>query len=527
MTGADAFALLIDPANRVAERVTLREGLWKSEVFAALSKATGIRRREYEKAAKDTEAIGLPDQADGNVEGWLFPASYEFDDSTTAAEQLRQMVAQTVKTLEGAGVAEDDWQETLTIASIVEGEVSGDADRAKVARVVLNRLEAGPPSYGLLQMDSTVHYAEQQRGKAGPPTSSARPTTRTTPTCSRACRPGPIGNPGAASIEAAAEPRRGRLGTSSSPSTRHRRDEVRHHAGRAHRNVQEFQAWCADERRTSAEGTRSSARPVAHSLSPVLHRAGYAAAGLTRLGVRGRARSTPTGCPTSSRASTSVARALPDDAAQGGRARGRRRGLRRRPPRRCRQHPRAPAGRRLGRDEHRRRRGRRGPRCRTCPAPRSGRWSSARAPRPARPCWRSPGSASRPSRSGPETPRGPPTCWPGRSTSGSACVAARSPGSTRGGPRATTSSSPRCRPRRPTRWRPPSRRSTPACCSTSCTPGGHPGGPRPPAAAGMTVVSGLDLLVHQAAEQFRLFTGPRRRRSRRCRPRARAAMEAA
>ena len=93
MRGQDAFAILIDPANRVADRVTVREGLWKSETFAALSKATGVPVAEYEKAAKDTKAIGLPAVAGGDVEGWLFPASYEFDDKTTASEQLKQMVA--------------------------------------------------------------------------------------------------------------------------------------------------------------------------------------------------------------------------------------------------------------------------------------------------------------------------------------------------------------------------------------------------------------------------------------------------
>ena len=58
------------------------------------------------------------------------------------------------------------------------------------------------------------------------------------------------------------------------------------------------------------------------------------------------------------------------------------------------------------------------------------------------------------------------------------------------------------------RWRqPPCRPRTPASCSTSCTPGGRRRSPAPPRGAGMTVVSGLDMLVHQAAEQFRLFTG--------------------
>ena len=39
----------------------------------------------------------------------------------------------TVKVLEAAEIPRKEWQRTLTIASIVEGEVNGDADRAKVA----------------------------------------------------------------------------------------------------------------------------------------------------------------------------------------------------------------------------------------------------------------------------------------------------------------------------------------------------------------------------------------------------------
>ncbi len=245
MSGADAFALLSDPANRIADRVTIREGLWKDEVFAALSEATGVPVKDYEKAAKDTKAIGLPAAADGNVEGWLFPASYEFDDSTTATEQLSQMVALTKKTLEDAGVAQKDWERTLTIASIVEGEVSGDADRGKVARVILNRLEGGPPSYGLLQMDSTVHYAAQQRGKAGT-TDEQRASDSPYNTYKYAgLPPGPIGNPGKASIEAAADPTPGDwvFFVTVNPDT----GETKFAATQAEhdRNVQQFNDWCA------------------------------------------------------------------------------------------------------------------------------------------------------------------------------------------------------------------------------------------------------------------------------------------
>ncbi|HMM96045.1 MAG: endolytic transglycosylase MltG [Micrococcales bacterium] len=246
MTGADAFAILVDPNNRVAQRVTLREGLWKNEVFAQLSKATGVKVADYTAAAKDAKAIGLPAAAKGNVEGWLFPASYEFDDKTSATDQLKQMVALTVKTLQDAGVDEKDWERTLTIASIVEGEVSGDADRGKVARVVLNRLEGGPPSYGLLQMDSTVHYAAQQRGKAGTTDAQRNSDSPYNTYKVQGLPPGPIGNPGKASIVAAAKPTPGNwvFFVTVDPST----GETKFASTLAEhdRYVQEFQQWCSD-----------------------------------------------------------------------------------------------------------------------------------------------------------------------------------------------------------------------------------------------------------------------------------------
>ena len=156
------------------------------------------------------------------------------------------MVALTKKTLEDTGVAEDDWQETLIIASIVEGEVSGDADRGKVARVVLNRLEPGPPSYGLLQMDSTVHYAEQQRGKAGTTDEQRASDSPYNTYVQPGLPPGPIGNPGAASIEAAADPAEGDwyFFVTVDPDTGETKFATT--LDEHNQNVQEFQAWCAE-----------------------------------------------------------------------------------------------------------------------------------------------------------------------------------------------------------------------------------------------------------------------------------------
>lgn len=245
MTGADAFTFLSDPANRSADRVTIREGLWKNETLAALSKATGVPLKDYQAAAKNTSGIGLPAEAKGNVEGWLFPATYEFSEGATAVEQLKEMVAQTVNALEAAGVDKAQWERTLTIASIVEGEVNGDADRAKVARVVLNRLEGGPPSYGLLQMDSTVHYVAQERGKAGTTDAQRNSDSPYNTYKHEGLPPGPIGNPGAASIEAAAKPASGPwfFFVTVDPSTGETKfaTTVAEHD----RNVAEFNAWCS------------------------------------------------------------------------------------------------------------------------------------------------------------------------------------------------------------------------------------------------------------------------------------------
>ncbi|KAB7744614.1 endolytic transglycosylase MltG [Nostocoides sp. F2B08] len=211
MSAADALAALNDPANRyLGEPVTIREGLWKSEVFAALSEATGVPIEDYETAAEDAEAIGLPDQAGGDVEGWLFPATYTLRTDDPAEVHLKTLVDEMKEQLTDAGVAEEDWQRTLNVASIVEGEARADVDLGKVAQVVENRL-ADPtgPTVGRLEMDSTVNYALQKRGNL---TRTEFEEAKSHPYDTYVIQglpPGPIGNPGRAAIDAAANPTEG------------------------------------------------------------------------------------------------------------------------------------------------------------------------------------------------------------------------------------------------------------------------------------------------------------------------------
>lgn len=207
MSGAGAFAAMIDPATRSVETVTIREGLWASEIYGILSKATGQPLAAYTKAAAKPGSLGLPAQADGKLEGWLFPSTYEFSQKTSAQAQLKAMVAQSVATLTKLKVPKEQWQETLVLASLVEAEAKLDEDRPKIARVFLNRVETqGGGTNGLLQSDAAVSYGAKRRALFPSQTElddSGNPyNTRIYP----GWPPGPISNPGEASIKGAMAP---------------------------------------------------------------------------------------------------------------------------------------------------------------------------------------------------------------------------------------------------------------------------------------------------------------------------------
>ncbi len=242
MASAEALSLMRSGA-RDEKRVTVREGLWKKEVYADLSKATGVAVAEYTKAEeairKDPSSVGLPGSAKGAIEGYLFPATYTFDPGTNATAQLRAMVTNALKQLRTLGVAPADMERVMTVASLVEAEARRDEDRPKVARVIENRLAQKMA----LQMDSTVNYAAQRRSI----TTSDKERASTSPyntSIHPGLPPGPINSPGADSITAARKPADGPwlYFVTTNPSTGETRFAVtlaEHEA-----NVKVFQQWC-------------------------------------------------------------------------------------------------------------------------------------------------------------------------------------------------------------------------------------------------------------------------------------------
>lgn len=243
MKAADVVAVLVDSSNRITNAVVIREGLWAKEIFAALSKQTGIPVAEYQKAAKDATALGLPDSAKGNVEGYLFPASYTFDPESTATEQLKEMVANSVSRLEKLGVTPDKMEHVVVVASLVEAEARLDADRPKVARVVENRLAKKMK----LQFDSTVNYALGKHGITT--TNEARALNNPYNTYVVPGLPaGPIGNPGESAIKAAAAPAAGPwlYFVTVNPSTGETRFATTWQEHET--NVKLFQQWCSQNK---------------------------------------------------------------------------------------------------------------------------------------------------------------------------------------------------------------------------------------------------------------------------------------
>ncbi|WP_427383120.1 endolytic transglycosylase MltG [Janibacter sp. G56] len=243
MKATDALALLASGENRQVPRVTIREGLWATEIYDLLSKETGVPVKDYEKAATSSE-LELPASAEGEVEGYLFPKSYEFPVKSTAVEQLNIMIRQTLAEFETLGVAEADQRRVLTVASIVEGE-SGQADRAKVASVIENRLkDTSGGTGGRLEMDSTIHYLTKQRGAAGTSDEDRATQSPYNTYLNAGLPPGPINNPGAAAIEAAVNPEPGNwlYFVTVNPETGETKfaESYEEHL----RNEAEFNEWC-------------------------------------------------------------------------------------------------------------------------------------------------------------------------------------------------------------------------------------------------------------------------------------------
>ena len=189
--------------------ITFPEGLTLAEM-AHVYETRGLgTARAFLDAAKDTSAVRTLDPAAKDLEGYLFPETYNVPRRMNAAALVGQMVGRFFKIYD-AGMQEDatahglKMRDVVTLASMVEKESSHDAERPQVAAVYANRLRIGMG----LQCDPTVIYALEKAGHYnGNITKKDLQFDSPYNTYKHAgLPPGPIAAPGRSSLEAVVRP---------------------------------------------------------------------------------------------------------------------------------------------------------------------------------------------------------------------------------------------------------------------------------------------------------------------------------
>jgi UPF0755 protein len=214
MAAADALEILLDPDNILRDTVTIPEGLRVVDIVEVLAKETDFSKKQFEKVLANPDQLGLPDYAEGNPEGYLFPSTYDLGPDATPKSILVAMVARWKRAAEDANLEEAAAElgytphELMTIASLVESEANRDQDRGKVARVIYNRLETDATDK-LLQIDATVNYALGRDLGLGLTEEDLQVDSPYNTRRYPGLPPGPIEAPGDKAIEAAANPPEG------------------------------------------------------------------------------------------------------------------------------------------------------------------------------------------------------------------------------------------------------------------------------------------------------------------------------
>ncbi|MDR1513396.1 MAG: endolytic transglycosylase MltG, partial [Propionibacteriaceae bacterium] len=154
-----AFEYMIDPNNREVNQAQIPEGYrWADQVKPILVEASQLPKEEFDAAAADTAALGLPEYANGQIEGYLFPDTYDLPEN--APDILARLtgrfkdIAQQVDLENKAADLGRSPRDLVVVASIIEAEVNQEQYRPMVARAIYNRLDMGIP----LGVESAFRY---------------------------------------------------------------------------------------------------------------------------------------------------------------------------------------------------------------------------------------------------------------------------------------------------------------------------------------------------------------------------------
>ena len=199
--------VLSTPPSATFVKVTFPEGFTVSQMAKRLAEKTLRLNADLFNVAAQDPAISAAYRPAGqtSLEGLLFPDTYQISGDESEGQVVTRMVQlmERVARQEGLDESQDlvgfSPYKTLIIASMIEREAKTEADRAKIARVIYNRLQLGMK----LQIDATLYYAAPE----GSTFTQAKELDSPYNTyLYKGLPPTPIANPGRASIAAALHP---------------------------------------------------------------------------------------------------------------------------------------------------------------------------------------------------------------------------------------------------------------------------------------------------------------------------------
>ena len=195
----------------VTTKVTIPEGYTMEQIFHKLEDENVCSYDDLMDAAANYSYnysfIDQSMQGDAKrLEGFLFPDTYEFYQGMQASSAINKFLENfhdriTAEMLEKADERGMTMQEVVTVASMIEKEAANDDERAMIAAVIYNRIEAGMP----LQIDSTIMYVLPEH-KDVLTVEDTKIDSPYNTYQNKGLPPTPIANPGLASIKAALSP---------------------------------------------------------------------------------------------------------------------------------------------------------------------------------------------------------------------------------------------------------------------------------------------------------------------------------
>ena len=210
LVAKDALAALSEgdgPKGEEFVTVTFPEGLWLPEIADRVEEGTELSGEKFLKAVESGKIDTPLVPESGDMEGLLFPSTYNFgvnEDEAGIAQKMADEMTRRVENVTAGSKVNLSPYEFVIVASMIEAETRVDSERPMVARVIYNRLAQGIP----LGIDATFLYALGERKDSLTESDLAIDS----PYNSRenlGLPPTPIGAPGEASLKAAAKPAEG------------------------------------------------------------------------------------------------------------------------------------------------------------------------------------------------------------------------------------------------------------------------------------------------------------------------------